>query len=185
LPEPALACGTQPGQEKDAMLVFIDTEFTDFKRTDLISIALVADDGREFYAERIDYIQEYCNEFVRQEVLPLLGRVPGARCMRAELTYRLREWFDALPEPAVLVFDYFTDWHLLVDALLGDNLDTPPANVGTKLLLGGEIVGDPVFQRASNWTFSRKWPRHHALADARALMAGYKAWQEEEGGNFD
>ena len=34
------------------MLVFLDTEFTDFVRPDLISIALVSEDGREFYTER-------------------------------------------------------------------------------------------------------------------------------------
>lgn len=38
-----------------AMLIFLDTEFTDFARPDLISLALVSEDGREFYAERIDY----------------------------------------------------------------------------------------------------------------------------------
>ena len=37
------------------MLVFLDTEFTDFTSPDLISIALVAEDGREFYAELDDY----------------------------------------------------------------------------------------------------------------------------------
>ena len=37
------------------MLVFLDTEFTAFVRPDLISLALVSEDGREFYAERIDY----------------------------------------------------------------------------------------------------------------------------------
>ncbi|SFJ84850.1 protein of unknown function [Paraburkholderia megapolitana] len=37
------------------MRIFVDTEFTDFIDCDLISIALVADDGREFYAERNDF----------------------------------------------------------------------------------------------------------------------------------
>ena len=37
------------------MLMFLDTEFTNFVRPDLISLALVAKDGREFYAERDDY----------------------------------------------------------------------------------------------------------------------------------
>ena len=46
------------------MLVFIDTEFTDFVQIDLISIALVSDDGREFYAERTDYCRDDCNDFL-------------------------------------------------------------------------------------------------------------------------
>ncbi len=36
------------------MRVFVDCEFTDFIECELISLALVADDGREFYGERSD-----------------------------------------------------------------------------------------------------------------------------------
>lgn len=43
------------------MLVFLDTEFSDLVQIDLISIALVAEDGHEFYAERTDYLKENCN----------------------------------------------------------------------------------------------------------------------------
>lgn len=160
------------------MLIFIDTEFTDFVQIDLISIAMVAEDGREFYAERTDYRHEDCNEFVRVAVLPMLGRVPGASCTRDQLTFRLRAWFDALPEPATLVFDYFSDWELLCDAFLGNDFDKPPSNVGDKLLLTNEIAGDPVFQYALNRTFTADFPPHHALADARAIMAGYQAWRK-------
>jgi hypothetical protein len=162
------------------MLIFIDTEFTDFVHTDLISIALVADDGREFYAERTDYRADDCSDFVRSTVLPMLGRVAGAACTRAQLTHRLRAWFEALPEPATLVFDYFSDWELLIDAFLGDEFDKPPANVGDKLLLVADIINDSAFQTAFNQAFTRKWPSHHSLADARALRAGYQAWSASD-----
>jgi hypothetical protein len=159
------------------MLIFIDTEFTDFVQIDLISIALVAEDGREFYAERTDYRHEDCNDFVRAAVVPMLGRVAGAACTRTELTSRLRAWFETLAEPATLVFDYSTDRDLLVDAFLGDDFDAPPANVGTQLLLG-EVGADPVYQAALNRAYAPSWPRHHALADARAMRAGYRAWRD-------
>ena len=55
------------------MPVFIDTEFTDFTQIDLISIALVSEDGREFYAERTDYRHEDCNGFVRV-VVPVISK---------------------------------------------------------------------------------------------------------------
>ncbi|CAB3809093.1 hypothetical protein LMG28614_06950 [Paraburkholderia ultramafica] len=42
------------------MRVFVDTEFTDFIDCELVSIALVADDGREFYGERSDYDRARC-----------------------------------------------------------------------------------------------------------------------------
>jgi hypothetical protein len=157
------------------MLVFLDTEFTDFARPDLISIALVAEDGGEFYAERTDYRREECNDFVREAVLPLLGRIPGVECDRAELTVRLYHWFDQLPEPAIVVYDFEGDWLLLADAFL--DCRRPPANVGEKLHLDGFAVTHPLFLEAQNRNYSQEWPAHHSLADARALMAGYRAWR--------
>jgi hypothetical protein len=47
------------------MLVFLDTEFTDFLNCDLISIGMVSEDGQhELYAERSDYEASLCNSFV-------------------------------------------------------------------------------------------------------------------------
>ena len=150
------------------MLVFLDTEFTDFAKHDLISLALVAEDGRELYAERTDYRREDCSDFVRQEVLPLLGRVPGAACTQSELTQRLRTWFEQLPEPATLVFDFERDWLLLADAWLGTAHKQAPANVGDKLHLDNHTITHPVFETALNRVFTQQWPQHHALADARS-----------------
>ena len=158
------------------MLIFLDTEFTDFVRPELISIALVSEDGREFYAERTDFQRDACNDFVRETVLPLLGRVPGAACSRLELTERLHEWFAQLPEPGIIVYDFGGDWLLLVAAILGPTYRSPPDNLGEPLHLGGYCITHPVFERAQNNTYTQDWPPHHALADARALMAGYRAW---------
>lgn len=160
------------------MLVFLDTEFTDFVRPDLISIGLVAEDGREFYAERTDYRRSECNDFVCATVLPLLGRVPGAACRRPALTRRVRKWFEALPEPATIVHDFGGDWLLLADAYFGRDQRQPPANVGKPLHLGNSSLTHPVFERAQNSVYTQDWPPHHALADARALMAGYRAWHQ-------
>jgi hypothetical protein len=157
------------------MLIFLDTEFTDFVGPVLISIALVSEDGREFYAERTDYPQNECSQFVCETVLPLLGQVPGAACNRIELACRLRAWFEALPEPTTVVYDFELDWILMVDAFLGPNHSQPPDNVGEKLALSQHTITHPVFDQALNRTFTLDFPQHHALADARALMAGYLA----------
>ena len=159
------------------MLVFLDTEFTNFAHPDLVSLALVAEDGREFYAERTDYRQNECSAFVQEIVLPLLGRVPGAACDSAELAQRLRSWFGALPEPATIVFDYATDWHLLAVAMLGRPQKNSPENFATPLYLDGYAITHPFFEKAQNLVYTQAWPPHHALADARALMAGYRAWR--------
>lgn len=159
------------------MLIFVDTEFTDFIKIDLISIGLVAEDGREFYGERNDYRYEDCSDFVRATVLPLLHRVSNARCSAAHLTYRLQQWFASLAEPVTLVFDYSSDWDLLADALQGNTVQPLPVNIGEKWLLRREVVTDPIFQQAWQATYSEDWQPHHALADARALQAGYLAWR--------
>lgn len=47
------------------MLVFLDTEFTDALDCDLISLAMVREDGQhELYLERSDYRDEWCSGFV-------------------------------------------------------------------------------------------------------------------------
>lgn len=157
------------------MLIFLDTEFTDFVSPVLISIALVSEDGREFYAERTDYLQNECSQFVCETVLPALGQVPGAECNRMELACRLRAWFEAMPEPITVVYDFELDWILMVDAFLGPNHSQPPGNVGEKLALSQHTITHPVFDQALNRAFTLDFPPHHALADARALMAGFLA----------
>ena len=159
------------------MLVFLDTEFTDFAKPDLISLALVAEDGREFYAECTDYHRDACSKFVRGTVQPLLGRVPGAACTSKELTDRVRAWFAAFPEPATVIFDFGTDWHLLAVAMLGRPKKNPPTDFATPLFLDSYAITNPVFEQAQNLLYTQDWPPHHALADARALMAGYRAWR--------
>lgn len=160
------------------MIVFLDTEFTDLLNPELLSLGLVTLDGREFYAERTDYQTEDCSDFVRETVLPLLGGVPDAACTRTELTDRLRDWFEQLPEPTTIIYDFEGDWMLLADAYLGRHHRQPPANVGDKLRLDGFAITHPVFEQALNFTYTQDWPPHHALADARALMAGYRAWRQ-------
>jgi hypothetical protein len=57
------------------MKYFIDTEFiepVEPGEIDLISIALVADDGREYYAISSEFDPSKANEFVKDKVLPKL-----------------------------------------------------------------------------------------------------------------
>lgn len=55
------------------MRYFLDTEFAEDGRTiDLISITIVAEDGREFYAVSTEFDAEKCNPWVKENVLPKL-----------------------------------------------------------------------------------------------------------------
>lgn len=52
------------------MKVYFDTEFTGlYKNTELISIGLISDDGREFYGEISDINTKKCDDWVKQNVL--------------------------------------------------------------------------------------------------------------------
>jgi hypothetical protein len=150
-----------------SLRIFIDTEFTDFVDMDLISIALVADDGRQFYGERSDFNFKHCNEFVQTTVLPQLGNIPGCVYSSRELTSALRQWlaqFETL-DP-VLCFDYSGDWALLYHSLDGD----VPAwlrscNINAQI--------DP--ERVKQYLDESGLTSHHALTDALANQFGFRS----------
>ena len=52
------------------MNLYFDTEFTGLhKDTTLISIGIVAEDGRKFYAEFTDYDREQCDDWIKENVI--------------------------------------------------------------------------------------------------------------------
>ncbi|MFM0140584.1 hypothetical protein [Caballeronia grimmiae] len=141
------------------MRLFVDTEFTDFIDCDLISIALVADDGREFYGERSDYDDATCTAFVREAVIPQLGQHPGRVFTRDALRVELLAWltqFDNEQE-RMLCFDYAGDWDLFVD-LVGD---VPNGWLACH-------IGQALRPERTEMYFRKHGGRHHALHDARA-----------------
>jgi hypothetical protein len=78
------------------MRYFLDAEFFEDGRTiDLISLALVADDGREFYAVNREAQLDRVNDWLRQNVLPSLPP-PGdeAWMPHSEIGRRAAEFAD-------------------------------------------------------------------------------------------
>ena len=156
-------------------LLFLDTEFTDFPESecDLIAIGLVAEDGREFYAELTDYRQEACSGFVREIVLPLLkqhkNRVEGTQW---EVARALNEWLQPYEQECTVCFDYSTDWYLMQKVLLMLPEEDLPMFLTTR-----NIWGD-LDQDALDWFWKERdcigWKPHMALYDAHANMFAYK-----------
>lgn len=142
------------------MRVYLDTEFTDWDNpdADLISIALVAEDGREFYAECTDFDRDACTAFVEDEVLPLLGAPGVPRHDRSALKAAVLDWLRGIPEPEIAV-DYDGDWRLLC-RLLGADL---PNNLTVT-----NIYRSLEKQMVENYYLQHDVPKHHALHDARA-----------------
>lgn len=154
------------------MLVFLDTEFTDFDDPGLISIGLVSEcEQYEFYAERSDFDRSRCSDFVRSVVLPKLGKAQlGPGCLdRDHLATALQEWLDRLhalkPNQVIRVlYDSPTDFDLfrrsLPDAL-------PP-------WLEGCNVADEL--NPLTWASLQREDSpnaHHALEDARQLRSDW------------
>lgn len=72
------------------MRYFIDTEFTDFLDCELISIAIVREDGRAFYGEVSDFTRSTCSAFVLEAVLPQLGKTESLVAVSPDLICAVR-----------------------------------------------------------------------------------------------
>lgn len=154
--------------------IFIDTEFTDFLDLHLISIGLVSDTGEEFYAE-VPFPDASCSAFVREAVIPLLGKMPGAAMSKDSLCEQLLAWlFVVRPENTdiEICYDYQTDWDLFIDAL---DYQVP---VWCRPRLVASVINEVL-----KYEFYKKQglPQHHALYDARANLT---AFQERDDGRL-
>ncbi|VVE44086.1 3'-5' exoribonuclease.1 [Pandoraea horticolens] len=139
---------------------FIDTEFTDFTDSRLISIAVVSEDGQEFYGEVSDFERPRCNDFVRAVVLPQLGQFPGRSMPLSQLRDELRAWLLAVqtkPKP-VLCYDSDCDY-ALVTHLLGGRLPRGWKHENVFLKIDAERFDQYIATHGGE---------HHALYDARA-----------------
>lgn len=143
------------------MLIFIDTEFSDFINTELISIGLVSQDDKKFYAE-VPIERRDCSDFVKEAVLPLLGEIKGAQCTLEVLNVRLRAWlnqFSTDDEQVIICYDSGHDWTLFFHAL---NNDVPAWIRGVNIYPYVNDLKQELFWQES------KLERHHALHDAMA-----------------
>lgn len=172
-------------REKPTYL-FLDTEWADVIGADLVSLALISEDGRRvFYAER-DPLPANATDFVRAVVYPLLEREHVA-LPDMEFTRRLRAFLDEIPSPYIL-FDYPNDGTLLRHALTGfgaelaaDLCGPQPMPVMTKMLRDGDMTAVLEAWFGSHPEALAK--RHHALVDAQALRMAWRiATGRAEGG---
>ncbi len=153
------------------MIIHFDTEFTTLHiRARLISIGLVADDGREFYAELTDtYEHKHCSEFVRETVLPLLDG-GGAQMDSYQLVMRLGSWLEDFDEPVTMACDSIRhDWGWFTKIFTLKS--TWPVNVGRQPMLLELPMGIQI--EVVEEAFESGLRRHHALDDAKANRLGW------------
>lgn len=166
------------------MMLFLDTEFTglDQDKPDLISIALVDEDGREFYSELpANHYAVQCNEWVHFNVLPhLLG---GSHVHNvAEIRDQLAAWIARIHDRAVIVNDCPDADFRLLRWLLPEW----PRNLALEPILFtawsmGEDMQPKLHARMARY-YSPERPQHNALHDANSLRIGVM-YAKEKGWN--
>ncbi len=170
------------------MRYFLDTEFIEDGRTiHLISIGVVAEDGREFYAESQNVDLSRANEWVQANVLPHLWNRQadkregnrwsrdggtGGFLTRHDIAGDLRRWV-AQGEGRPQFWGYYADYDWVVLCqLYGTMMDLPEGwpmfCMDIKQL--AVSLGDPRLPETGRL-------EHHALADARWNRL---AWQSLE-----
>lgn len=157
------------------MLIFLDTEFTDFIDCELISIGMVSEDGKHaLYLEVQDFDRSKCNAFVQSAVWGRLGQIDGAIVHKVDVQGRLRDWFASLPRSVTIASDSQHDRDLLADVLDGEW----PVNLTGWYDLR-PLIDTGVFDRAVTHYHTPDRPWHHALHDAHAHRAGWMAWMDQ------
>lgn len=167
-------------------IVFMDTEFTDFNNTHLISVGMTVERSDEsFYAEINDFPKHLQSGFVTQHIIPMLD-LPQYGMPLAELKQAVSTWIQSLNADEILiVVDYTGDWILMHPHFA----DIPNVRVRCSLL--DPAVYDVSVERGISFTpswYHRTYMQvaedywsnvdqrqHHALVDARAAKAGWEA----------
>ena len=103
------------------MKVWFDTEFMeDGKTIELLSIGLIREDGKTFYAEPEEADHSTANDWVKANVLPYLR--PSMRMNRTAIKWSLIEFCGEKPELWAYYCAY--DWVALCQ-LFGTMMDLP------------------------------------------------------------
>lgn len=165
----------------DRTRYFFDTEFMeDGKTVELLSIGIVCDDGREYYAINSEADRSKANDWVKANVLPHLpaegsGWWKTREVIRDEIVRFIRAGKRA-PE----FWAYFADYDWLVFCqLFGRMVDLPqgfPQFCMDLKQLAVELGSPPLPQQVGT--------EHHALDDARtnrALFDMLRAYGDTEG----
>lgn len=152
------------------MKYFLDTEFSERGHcypVELISIGIVAEDGREFYREnkQLDHLdlEVVCNEWVRKNVLPHLT---GEKAYRDQIAKDIIEFVGT--EKAEF-WGYFADYDWVVFAQIFGTMMDLPKNFpmycrDIKQLC--DSLGNPKLPEQGKG-------EHNALADARWNKTAY------------
>lgn len=159
------------------MKVFFDTEFTGLHaNTTLMSIGLVDEEGRTFYAELNDYDKSQVDEWLENNVV---ANFTGENTMNMQqLKLELTEWLAVYDSVEIWSDCLAYDW-VLFNSIFGTAFDIPksvyyiPFDICTMMKLKGV---DPDINR-EEYAFNsvpETAQKHNALWDAQVIRACYE-----------
>ena len=173
------------------MKVFMDTEFTGLhKGTTLISIGLVAENGKSFYAELTDYDKSQVDDWLEENVIShlYLDKAQYDRRLRDSydevesvgtadhVKHELEWWLKQFDDIEIWSDCLSYDW-VLFNNIFGTAFDIPknvyyiPFDICTVFKLKGI---DPDISREEFIDNSVEGEKHNALYDAKVIKACYE-----------
>lgn len=167
------------------MLLFLDTEFTDFDDQGVLSLGLIRADGQaRLYAERSDMPMARCSSFVQRVVWPMLNEPGVFRGDEAAVRAFMLSWLAGQVGPdgerpgdvPVVACDHQVDARLLREQLGREGLDAQNLPVPRFLDCSGLIDHGALTQAFQGQPGDVRLRRHHALDDAEALRQAHLAW---------
>ncbi|QHB73501.1 3'-5' exonuclease [Stenotrophomonas sp. 364] len=173
-----------PSTASSFTYLFLDTEWADAKGLELVSIALVSEDGAStFYAER-DPLPLAPTEFVKTTVYPLLQR--GFHALSdPSLAQALFAFLMGQRSPHVIA-DYPNDLRLLREVMswasVAKGMDERPRLPCT--LMDRDSVTTSHLERWFRLNPELSRSRHHALVDANGLRMAWLVSTGRLGSDF-
>lgn len=179
------------------MNLYFDTEFTGLhKETTLISLGIISEDGRTFYAEFTDYDKDQCTEWIREHVLKNLALEIGTSvdyanrsvCICGSKDHILRELKDWLRQfdSVQFVSDVcHYDFVLLIDLFgcafdLPDNVSASCHDINQDIACHYRISEKEAFDKSREEIVAELCAseisgiKHNALYDAKVIKVIYE-----------
>lgn len=166
--------------------LFFDTEFTGLhQKTTLISIGIVADNGKTFYAELTDYDQSQLDDWLRKNVIANLYLEDDTYCNltdmnvvfkgnSSDLRRNLLKWFSGNFDSVQMWSDCLAyDWVLFCQIFthafnIPNQIYYIPFDICPLLL---EKTGNANINREEYSEFKGNVKKHNALYDAEIIKA--------------
>jgi hypothetical protein len=162
------------------MRIFFDTEFTQFRDGELLSIGFVTENDEELVVEIHDQARHSrASDFCQQVVIPQFGTT-HAHVVRddPQAGNVVAQWLGKFSTPTILCYDFKLDWYFLEAALRAAGKWEQVAARTSAFNVADVANYDTCLQAQEEYFQTALVPgRHHPLVDAKALR---ERWREYE-----